>query len=96
MLFRSVKLTGFVNSTEELVVDVKWPEADEDLLEEDIINIAIQVNGKLRSEIKVDSNSKEEDIKDMALNEEKILKHIQNQKVRKVIYVSGRLVNIVL
>ncbi len=83
-------------NSEELVVDVKWPEADEDLLEEDIINIAIQVNGKLRSEIKVDSNSKEEDIKDMALNEEKILKHIQNQKVRKVIYVSGRLVNIVL
>jgi len=83
-------------NSEELVVDVKWPEADEDLLEEDIINIAIQVNGKLRSEIKVDSNSKEEDIKDMALNEEKILKHIQDQKVRKVIYVSGRLVNIVL
>jgi len=83
-------------NSEELVVDVKWPEADEDLLEEDIINIAIQVNGKLRSEIKVDSNSKEEDIKDMALNEEKILKHIQDQEVRKVIYVSGRLVNIVL
>ena len=36
-----------------LIVDVQWPEAKEELLEEDIIKIVIQVNGKLRSEINV-------------------------------------------
>ena len=66
------------------------------MLEEDVIKIVIQVNGKLRSEINVNSDSEEEDIKIMALDDEKIKKYVSDSKIKKLIYVPRKLINIVL
>ena len=79
-----------------LVVDTEWPEAKEEMLEEDFIKIVIQVNGKLRSEVNVNSDSEEEDIKSMALKDEKIKKYVSDSEIKKLIYVPGKLINIVL
>jgi len=81
---------------DSLVVDTKWPEAKEEMLEEEIITIVIQVNGKLRSEIKVNRDSTEEEIKIMALEDEKIKQNISGNNIKKLIYVPDKLMNIVL
>ena len=79
-----------------LVVDAEWPEAKEEMLEEDFIKIVIQVNGKLRSEVNVSYDSEEEDIKSMALKDEKIKKYVSDSEIKKLIYVPGKLINIVI
>jgi len=81
---------------DSLIVDAQWPEAKEEMLEEDVMTIVIQVNGKLRSEIDVDSDVQEEEIKKIALEDENTKKHISDSKIKKIIYVPEKLINIVL
>jgi leucyl-tRNA synthetase len=56
----------------------------------------IQVNGKLRSRFQVATDTDEETIKEMALSDERIQKFIDGQRVKKVIAVKNKLVNIVV
>ncbi len=81
---------------DSLIVDAQWPEAKEEMLEEDVVKIVIQVNGKLRSEIDVDLDLPEEEIKKIALEDKNIKKHISDSEIKKVIYVPEKLINIVL
>ena len=81
---------------DSLIVDAQWPEAKEEMLEEDVMKIVIQVNGKLRSEIDVDPDVQEEEIKKIALEDENTKKHISDSKIKKIIYVPEKLINIVL
>lgn len=73
-----------------------WPEWDESRLVEDVITIAIQVNGKLRGEISVQSDATKEDVESQALAHEKVVDILGAKKPTKVIYVPGRLVSIVV
>ena len=80
----------------ESIVDKKWPEAEKILLEDDTLNIAIQINGKLRSEIEINKNTSEEEVKSTALLDDKVKKYLEDKEVRKIIYVPGKILNIVL
>ena len=80
----------------ESIVDKKWPEAEKNLLEDDTLNIAIQINGKLRSEIEINKNTSEEEVKSTALLDDKVKKYLEDKEVRKIIYVPGKILNIVL
>jgi leucyl-tRNA synthetase len=80
---------------EESIVDKEWPEANELFLEDDSLNIAIQVNGKLRAEIEINKNCPEEEAKKKALEHEKIKKHLEGMEVKKIIYIPGKIINIV-
>ncbi len=73
-----------------------WPEADPNALVADSIEIAIQVNGKLRDSIEVSSSAVEEEIVSKAKGSAKVQVSIEGKTIRKVIYVPGRLVNIVV
>ena len=73
-----------------------WPKYDPGLIKKDNILVVIQVNGKLRSKIEVPSDLKDSDIKDMACRDVKAVEHIGGKQVKKVIYVPGKLVNIVV
>jgi len=73
-----------------------WPEYDPSMLETEKILIVIQVNGKLRGKIEVPADTGEEDIKSMALIEESARKFIQGKKIKKIVYVPKKLVNIVV
>lgn len=75
---------------------VPWPKYDEKYLRKDSMSIVIQVNGKVRSKIEVENNADKTEIEKMALEDVKIQKFIGNQKPTRVIYVPGRLVNIVI
>ena len=54
------------------------------------------MNGKLRSEINVHTDSEEEEIKKLALEDEKIKKYIVDLEIKKIVYVPGKLINFVL
>ena len=73
-----------------------WPGYDENLTKEDLINIVIQVNGKLRTNIKIESNAEKESVLDQARKNEKIVTYLSGGKLIKEIYVPGRLVNFVV
>lgn len=73
-----------------------WPTYDEKYLEKDVVKMAVQVNGKLRSVIEVDVNEEEEVIKEMALNDESVKRHTDNKTIIKIIVVKGKIVNIVV
>ena len=81
---------------DNLVVDIMWPEAKEEFLQEDVINIAIQVNGKLRSEIQVSQDAQEDLIKELAIEDQNIKKYVSDSPIKKVIYIPRKLINIVI
>jgi leucyl-tRNA synthetase len=73
-----------------------WPVHDEKYLVQDKINIVVQINGKLRANIEVSSDSTEKEVIESAQKHEKVKNHLENKKVRKIIYVPGKLVNFVV
>ena len=81
---------------EGLVQNATWPLWDNALIVEDTITIAVQVQGKLRGEITVAKDTDPEVIKTAAVEHENVARFIDGQEPKKVIYVPGRLVNVVL
>ena len=73
-----------------------WPTWDESLLGEAEKEIAVQVNGKVRATIKIAVDEDEEAIKEKALVEENVCRHIEGKEVVKVIVIKGKIVNIVV
>ncbi|EJT6474379.1 TPA: leucine--tRNA ligase [Clostridium perfringens] len=73
-----------------------WPKFDPKALVKDEVEIAIQVNGKIKNKIMVSSDLDEEGIKAAALADEKIIASTEEKTVVKVIVIKGRLVNIVV
>ena len=72
-----------------------WPSYDEALCVDSEVEISVQVNGKLRSRIRIAPTAGEEEMRAAALADERIAQEIANKTVRKVICVPGRTVNIV-
>jgi len=81
---------------QQAVVSASWPEVDATALEQDNLELVLQVNGKLRSKMKVSIAATKEEIEAMALNDEQIKRFIEDQPVKKVIVVPKKLVNIVV
>ncbi|MBQ8472879.1 MAG: leucine--tRNA ligase [Bacilli bacterium] len=74
----------------------KWPKYDPEKLVEDVVTIAVQVNGKLRGTIEVNLDSKEEKIKKLAMENENVSKHLEGKEIVKVIVIKNKIVNIVV
>ncbi|MDO9334094.1 MAG: leucine--tRNA ligase [Dehalococcoidales bacterium] len=73
-----------------------WPKWDEALAKEEEITLVVQVNGKLRDRISVPVSITEDDAKHLARDSEKVKTHLEGKQIVKVIYVPGKLVNIVV
>ncbi len=73
-----------------------WPQVDEEAIRVEEMEIAVQVNGKVRSHITMPVDASEEAVKAMALAAPNVQKFLAGREPRKVIYVPGRLVNIVV
>lgn len=78
------------------LLDQPWPEVDPMALVQDDIELVVQVNGKLRAQIRVPKEADRTTIEHMALAHTHIQKTITGQSVKKIIVVPGRLVNIVV
>jgi leucyl-tRNA synthetase len=73
-----------------------WPGYSEELAREEMLEIPVQVNGKLRSRVMVPHGVTDEELKRVALEDEKVRAHTAGKTVVKVIVVPGKLVNIVV
>jgi leucyl-tRNA synthetase len=73
-----------------------WPKWDKKKIIEEQIKIAIQVNGKVRSEIMISKDMSEETIKNIALNDKYIITWVEGKEIRRFIYVPGRVISIVV
>jgi leucyl-tRNA synthetase len=82
--------------TAERLWEQPWPEADPDLLERDTYMLVVQVNGKLRDRIEVDSDAPEERLLELARASENVQRHVDGKAIVKEIVVPGRLVNLVV
>ena len=78
------------------IVDQPWPAFQKDALVTDEILIVVQVNGKLRSKFTVDAGVSDDFIREAALGDEQVGKHISGKTIKKVIVVKKKLVNIVV
>ena len=81
---------------ESALIDQLWPEVDSSALELDLIELVIQVNGKLRGRVSIEADADREAVEAHALADENVQRFIAGKDIRKVIVVPGRLVNIVV
>ncbi|HRY62871.1 MAG TPA: class I tRNA ligase family protein, partial [Candidatus Paceibacterota bacterium] len=73
----------------------EWPKFDASKIKKSKINLTLQVNGKVRDNVMVSADISEEDVKKIALENDAVKRNIEGKEIKKVIYVKGRLVNIV-
>ena len=81
---------------QSVLIDVPWPEVDERALEKDLVEIVVQVNGKLRGRISVAADADRDSVAELALDDPNVKRFVAGKEVRKTIVVPGRLVNIVV
>ena len=74
----------------------QWPEFDADLARDEEIEVAIQINGKLRSRIFASANASDSELREAALSDDRVKNAIEGRVVAKIITVPGKLVNVVL
>ena len=73
-----------------------WPKWDEKYLKSDTITIIVQVNGKLRAKLELPSDMDKQGVEEAALTDENVQKFTNNKPPKKMVYVPGKLVNIVV
>jgi leucyl-tRNA synthetase len=74
----------------------RWPKYDSRKIKEETFELVIQVNGKIRATVSAPIDIKEEDAKELALSQERIKSFLSGKPPRKIIFVPGRLINIVI
>jgi leucyl-tRNA synthetase len=81
---------------DRLLAEAAWPSFDPALVAADVVTIAVQVNGKLRGEVQVPVGAGEEEVRALAVGEERVRAHLAGKTVRKVVFVPRRLMNFVV
>ncbi|MFC1669597.1 leucine--tRNA ligase [Spirochaetota bacterium] len=79
----------------KMLSEEDWPGYIEELTQRDEIEIVFQVNGKIRSKIKVPAGISKDDMEKMAMDDERVKEFISGKEIKKIIVIPGKLVNIV-
>lgn len=80
---------------EAILAETSWPQADESLLTNDTVKIAVQVNGKLRATIQLPTGVDKAEAEKIALEQDNVQKALEGLSIRKVIVVPDKIVNVV-
>ncbi len=84
------------NLGEGIVAEQSWPEYDESKCVEETIEIAVQVNGKIKTKLNINPDAEQDEVLTLAKADENVAKAIDGMNIVKEIYVKGRIVNIVV
>ena len=84
------------NLGDGMVVDQPWPEYDESKCKANEIEIAVQVNGKIKTKLMIPAGAEQAEVIALAKADENVKKSVEGMNIIKEIYVKGRLVNIVV
>jgi len=79
-----------------LCCEQRWPKHDPKMIEEKIITLVIQINGKVRDKIEVEPDISEGKVKEIALLREKVIKWTKGKEIKKTIFIPGKLLNVVV
>lgn len=79
-----------------LIANAPWPQVDEDMLVESAVTLPIQINGKRRGEITVVQDISKDDLQDLVMAHEVVVKALDGGEPKKLIIVPGRIVNVVV
>ena len=90
------EMQGFAAKRGKMAMQMPWPAYDEAKTVDAIREIAVQVNGKLRSSVVVSADADDEAMKAAACADEKIKRYLEGMEIVKTIVVKGRLVNLIL
>ena len=77
------------------IQNASWPEESFFHKNETEVKYLVQVNGKVRANILIDSDKSEEDVKEIAKDHENVSRHLENKDIIKVIFIKNRLINFV-
>ncbi len=80
----------------EAICKSTWPQYDESKTQDELLTLAIQVNGKLRGTIKVNKDKPNDEVLKLAKEEENVSKHLEGKEIIKEIVIPGKIVNIVV
>jgi leucyl-tRNA synthetase len=89
------KEMGFAKQSGD-ILDAPWPVVDESALKQDSIEVVVQVSGKLRGRVVIPADADENIARDAALADANVQKFVEGKPLRKVVYVRGKLVNLVV
>ncbi len=78
------------------VFKTEWPKYDETLMRDEVINLVVQVNGKLRATLKVSPEINEDEAKKVAFENADVKKWVDGKEIVKVVFVPGKLLNFVV
>ena len=84
------------NLGEGILAEQKWPEYDESKCVDETIEIAVQVNGKIKAKLNIPVDAEQKEVLALAKADENVAKAINSMNIVKEIYVKGRIVNIVV
>ena len=91
----SEELWQILGNKDSLVFE-KWPDYDKSKIIEDTFKIAVQINGKVRANIEINTDDSKEKVSKKALAEENVKKWIEGKEIKKVIYIKNKLISIVI
>ncbi len=86
--FKSGEVTSIFKS--------EWPKYDKKLIKDEVIELAVQINGKLRATVSIASDLSQNEIEKIVLADETVKKWTDGQTIKKIIFVPGRIFNIVI
>ena len=73
-----------------------WPKYDESLITQESTTLIVQINGKVRDKIEINSEMNEKEIKELVLESDRVKKWIQDKQVKKFVYIKNKIANIVI
>jgi leucyl-tRNA synthetase len=91
----SEELWAKLGNTESVHL-TSWPTYDETLLTDDLATIVIQINGKVRASLEMSKDSTQKEVEKIALKNPQVSKYVEGHTPKKVIYIAGKILNIVL
>ncbi|NMB48181.1 leucine--tRNA ligase [Candidatus Kuenenbacteria bacterium] len=80
----------------ESIMKEKWPEYDPNLIKAEKFELVVQVNGKVRERILVPVQISETEVRDLVMKNEKVVKWLESKEPKKMIYIKGKLLSIVV
>jgi len=90
------EMLGFAKQTGKMACQNPWPEFDESKTAASTVEMAVQVNGKLRGTVVMPADSEEATVRAAALAVEKVAKAVEGMQIVKTVYVKNRLINLIV
>jgi leucyl-tRNA synthetase len=74
----------------------KWPVYDKNMIKEGTITLIVQINSRVRDKVEVSADISEEEAKKLTFERPNVIKWVQNKEIKKVVFIPGKLINIVI